>query len=91
MGQSREQWFVDNLDWQLINKSQQMHVCAPFFAQEIRTTLLSISNNKAPGPDGFTMEFFKKSWNSFKPNILEVFQDFFSKRCGEQQCQQNIY
>lgn len=78
MGQSREQWFVDDLDWQPINKSQQMHVCAPFSEQEIRTALLSISNNKAPGPDSFTMEFFKKSWNSFKPNILEVcFKTFF--------------
>ena len=27
-------------------------------------TLLSMSNNKSPGTDGFTAEFFKMSWKN---------------------------
>lgn len=30
---------------------------------EIQTSLFSISNNKALGPDGFTSLFFKRSWD----------------------------
>lgn len=30
---------------------------------EIQTSLFSISNNKAPGLDGFTSLFFKRSWD----------------------------
>lgn len=38
-----------------------------------------MSNNKTPGPDGFTIEFFKKFWNTFKASIMNMFHDFFQK------------
>lgn len=77
VGKPKDQWFIDNLDWQPINQSQQSLLCNSFTETEVHAALLSIGNNKAPDPDGFTMEFFKKSWNTFKPDIMKVFQDFF--------------
>lgn len=36
-----------------------------------------LGNNKSPGPDGFTIEFFKKSWNTLKGDITGVLNGFF--------------
>lgn len=47
---------------------------------EIKDALLSFDGNKASGLDDFTMELYKKFWNTFKIKIMEAFQDFFEMR-----------
>ncbi|KAA0056839.1 LINE-1 retrotransposable element ORF2 protein [Cucumis melo var. makuwa] len=37
---------------------------------------MSFSNEKAPGPDGYTMLFYKKHWPDLKDDLLNVFKDF---------------
>lgn len=36
----------------------------------------SFTNNKSPGLDGYTMEFFKASWSLIKGEIKNIFIDF---------------
>ncbi|MDV3143356.1 MAG: hypothetical protein Q8761_02910, partial [Sweet potato little leaf phytoplasma] len=68
---------VENIDWQPISSDKSMDMIRPFSDSEVLDCLKSFGNNKAPGPDRFTIEFFKKSWNTLKPSIMQVFHDFF--------------
>ena len=46
---------------------------------ELTTSVKSLNNNKAPGPDGFTVEFYSKFWDLLGPHILDVINLCFSE------------
>ena len=37
-----------------------------------------MDNNKAPGPDGFNVLFFKKTWNIIGDDIFAAVNEFFT-------------
>ena len=43
-------------------------------------TISQMKNNKAPGPDGFPSQFYKKCWHIIKGDLLPMFHDLFSGR-----------
>nr|GEV87407.1 methylenetetrahydrofolate reductase 1 [Tanacetum cinerariifolium] len=45
---------------------------------EIKSAMFSIGDDRAPGPDGFTSAFFKKSWDIVGDDICKAVRDFFS-------------
>jgi len=47
-------------------------------AEEIKKVLFSMPNDKSPGPDGFTSEFFKESWEILGPEFILAIQSFFA-------------
>jgi hypothetical protein len=46
-------------------------------ADEIKDTLFNMKTNKAPGPDGFPMEFFKSAWSVVGQDFIAAIKDFF--------------
>lgn len=48
--------------------------------EEIIRTVFSMPRNKAPGPDGFTAEFFWDSWPVVKDSVVAAVQEFFRTR-----------
>uniref|UniRef100_A0A8I6XZE3 Reverse transcriptase domain-containing protein n=1 Tax=Hordeum vulgare subsp. vulgare TaxID=112509 RepID=A0A8I6XZE3_HORVV len=50
---------------------------APFTEKEVFEAISQMKNNKAPGPDGFPAEFYKRCWNIIKGDLLPMFQDLF--------------
>ena len=46
--------------------------------EEIRIASFSIHLDKAPGPDGFSANFFQANWNTVKEQIVKEIQEFFS-------------
>ncbi|KAA0035247.1 LINE-1 retrotransposable element ORF2 protein [Cucumis melo var. makuwa] len=74
-----EEILIDNLNWNPISCSHQSELCKPFDEQEIKSTIMSISNEKAPGPDGYTILFYKKHWTDLKGDLLNVLKDFHKK------------
>jgi hypothetical protein len=49
----------------------------PFTAEEIKKTMISMPSNKAPGPDGFTTEFYKSAWSVVGEDVVAAIQSFF--------------
>ena len=37
-----------------------------------------MGDDKAPGPNGFTVKFFKRAWGIMRPDMLEAIMSFFS-------------
>lgn len=53
------------------------HLCIPFSSEEIDNVILDLPYDKAPGPDGFNILFFKKAWPIIRPDIYRLCQDFY--------------
>lgn len=47
--------------------------------EEIRKVLFKMPGSKAPGPDGYTTEFFKETWSVIGEDITTAVQSFFIK------------
>lgn len=48
--------------------------------EETKNTLSSLANNKAWGPDGFSVFFFKKAWTIVGNDIVDVSMIFLLLR-----------
>lgn len=43
--------------------------------EEVSEAIKEMQNGKAPGPDGFNVDFFKACWNIVKQDIQNVVED----------------
>lgn len=50
----------------------------PFSMEEIKEVVWSYDENKAPGPDGFNLCFFRKCWEVVKEDLFEMMVKFFN-------------
>ena len=46
---------------------------------EIKAAIDECDGDKAPGPDGYSMEAFRKGWVVIKNDVMGVFNEFFGK------------
>nr|GEX59921.1 putative RNA-directed DNA polymerase, eukaryota, reverse transcriptase zinc-binding domain protein [Tanacetum cinerariifolium] len=53
----------------LLSADQISDLEKPMSCDEIRKAFWSCGENKSPGPDGFTFEFFRKFWDSIGPDM----------------------
>ncbi|MFS7973280.1 putative RNA-directed DNA polymerase [Helianthus anomalus] len=65
-----------NLGLPLLPPDQASSIIAPFSLDEIRDAIKTCDGGKAPGPDGFSIRFFKHYWEEFKVLVREVFEEF---------------
>ncbi|KAE8735025.1 Betaine aldehyde dehydrogenase [Hibiscus syriacus] len=65
------------LNFSRISMEQSLMLEKEFTEGEIWETLNSCDSNKAPGPDGLSMGFFKKIWSSLKGEIMNFFSNFY--------------
>lgn len=49
---------------------------APISVDKIKNVVWSYGSEKAPGPDGFTLKFFKKYWEIIKGDVLGAVKHF---------------
>ena len=49
--------------------------------EEIKKSMFSIDDAKAPGPDGFSSLFFKRAWSIVGSEVCDAVADFFSSGC----------
>ena len=60
-----------------LSQAQKDYVSKPFSACEVFATLKSMPKHRAPGPDGFTVEFFLKAWQIVGPDVTTAILFFF--------------
>ncbi|XP_058761237.1 uncharacterized protein LOC131634589 [Vicia villosa] len=51
----------------------------PFDEDEVKEAIWSCDGNKSPGPDGFSLEFYKRHWSIIKEDIMKCCNDFYHK------------
>ncbi|XP_011620603.1 uncharacterized protein LOC105420077 [Amborella trichopoda] len=51
----------------------------PFLESEILVSIKDLEKDKAPGPDGFPVAPFLTFWETFRPNFLKFFDEFFHR------------
>ncbi|XP_074265267.1 uncharacterized protein LOC141587691 [Silene latifolia] len=63
---------------------------APVTAEEIKESMFSIPGNKAPGPDGYSSQFFKDCWHIVGPEVCRAIQNVFESGQLLKQCNNTI-
>nr|GEY57212.1 RNA-directed DNA polymerase, eukaryota [Tanacetum cinerariifolium] len=61
----------------LLSADQISDLEKPMSYDEIHKAVWSCGENKSPGPDGFTFEFFRKFWDSIGPDMCVAVEWFF--------------
>jgi hypothetical protein len=46
---------------------------APYTEEEVQKAIFQMEHNKAPGPDGFIVEFYQTFWDTIKVDLLQMF------------------
>ena len=46
-----------------------------FSEKEVPEAISQMKNNKAPGPHGFSVEFYKRCWDIIKGYVMPMFID----------------
>jgi hypothetical protein len=54
----------------------------PFTLTEVEQAIKCLPNDKAPRPDGFTNDFYKRCWHIIKVDVMRAFHVFRLHRCG---------
>ncbi|XP_057450751.1 uncharacterized protein LOC130742662 [Lotus japonicus] len=69
--------WLQNLNPRKVTTAENQLLEAAFSIDEIWEVVKNFDGNRAPGPDGFSMDFFKKFWNLVKDDLLNIFNDFY--------------
>lgn len=59
-----------------VTNEENEFLTAPFSEDEIRGAVFEMEHNKAPGPDGFPVEFYQNFWEVIKDDLMNLFRDF---------------
>jgi hypothetical protein len=68
---------VVNLFQPIIYDATNSNLCKEFTTDEISDALFQIGPLKAPGPDGFSAQFFQRNWATLKEDVVRDVQVFF--------------
>ncbi|WOK93286.1 hypothetical protein Cni_G01981 [Canna indica] len=73
------EWRIaESLKWKRLQNRNKIHLCNDFSMEEILVAANSLGKGKAPGPDGFNIEFFIRYWDITKDSILMAIKEFTS-------------
>ncbi|KAE8687588.1 putative Glucan endo-1,3-beta-glucosidase precursor [Hibiscus syriacus] len=65
-----------NLDFLRLSEGQCLALEKPFSEEEVWDVIIHSDSNKAPGPNGLNLRFFKKFWTILKYDVM-FFKDFY--------------
>jgi len=60
---------------QLVTREDNHNLNRLASEEDVSEVINEMQNGKAPGPDGFNVDFFKACWKKLKKDILEVVED----------------
>jgi hypothetical protein len=62
----------DGLELSYLDSSEALWLERAFQEEEVLQALLSMDEDKAPSPDGFTIAFFCSCWSIVKANLKSL-------------------
>ena len=68
---------MEGLEFDRIGDLERVWLERKFEREEILQVISDLEGDKAPGPDGFTMAFYKHCWRVVEKDVLVVFVEFF--------------
>lgn len=71
--------FLNGLDLPSLKLDQKKLLDMPITVMEIQEVIKSLPTGKAPGPDGFTADFYKSYANELVPLMLDMYMDSLDK------------
>ena len=63
----------------MVIEEHNANLCKPISKEEVDQVIQEMPNGKAPGPNGFTVEFFKACWDVVKYDIYGIVEE---SRCS---------
>jgi len=63
------------LDIPQVSPEENDILISPFTKSEVRDAVFQMEHNKAPGPDGFSVEFYQVFWRVIKDDLLPIFSE----------------
>ncbi|RVX11694.1 putative ribonuclease H protein [Vitis vinifera] len=75
------EWKADigRLNLNQISQQEADTLELPFMEEEVHSALMDMNDDKAPGPDGFTVAFWQFCWEFVKEEVLEMFKEFLEQ------------
>lgn len=70
--------FFENLTVPTVSEEQNSNLSADISTSEIITAIKSMQNNKSPGPDAYTVEFYKKFSHQLAPILQAMYKEALS-------------
>ncbi|KAK4404256.1 hypothetical protein Sango_0794200 [Sesamum angolense] len=68
----------DVFEWRLVLSLElALDLCRAITPAKVKLAVFQFSNNKVPGPGGYTSCFFKKAWNIVSDLVCKTVMDFF--------------
>lgn len=67
--------FLDNIELPTLEVDHVVSLEAPITKEEIRTVIKTLKPNTSPGPDMFTVEFYKTFEGTLFPYLHELFSE----------------
>ena len=68
---------MEGLEFDCIGDMERVYLERKFEREEIVQVVRDLEGDKATGPDGFTMAFYRHCWRLVKKDVLAVFDEFF--------------
>ena len=66
--------FLEKYNFPKLNQEEIENLNRPITSMAIKTVIRSLPENKIPGPNGFTAEFYQKFREELTPILLKLFQ-----------------
>ncbi|WOL19957.1 hypothetical protein Cni_G28759 [Canna indica] len=67
---------VENLKWKKLKSREKVQVMNSFSAEEVWRAVNSLGRGKAPGPNGYNIEFFIRYWDILGNSIHLAIKEF---------------
>lgn len=64
----------------VLDDNDRQMLAAEFSLDEIKGAVFSMRRNRAPGPDGFPIEFYQKNWALVCADLFHLFKLFYAGR-----------